>query len=359
MAFGLADPLRMATWISISPPALSSGNPVPPPFLIPALALGLADQMETALMQTRTLPITPVTITSTFPDHIQTRYCYRPRHNTSLFDAQVFARLREHALLPIAPKVLPPGTDILIPSTQPDAGKTRPAYWVIKKSNLLTGDHVARILDAFARALEGAERTDGQSAFHAGAFLKPCASKSIPWVSMDTLQPPRSSGQVAQEQSMRRMAAMIDLCLAIDSVLNTRGQSTLKRHDPRTFTRSRRLHHAICTTSPQEAIDYGLLQCNPFPPGVFDDITRVLRFGNLGTCVAISRGQAEKLHLDLNDDNAIYTSVMVLGNPGDLWDSFRHQGHPYLPSLGLLLPMTIGDMVFFNASELPQACSQA
>ncbi|RSH94141.1 hypothetical protein EHS25_003944 [Saitozyma podzolica] len=169
--------LRMATWISISPPALSSGNPVPPPFLIPALALGLADQMKTALMQTRTreaamvikhptrespattcassqLPVTPVTITSTFPDHIQTRYCYRPRHNTSLFDAQVFALLREHALLPIAPKVFPPGTDILIPSTQSDAGKTRPAYWVIKKSNLLTGDHVARILDAFARALE-------------------------------------------------------------------------------------------------------------------------------------------------------------------------------------------------------------
>jgi hypothetical protein len=136
-------------------------------------------------------------------------------------------------------------------------------------------------------------------------------------------------------------------------VLNTRGQSTLKRHDPSTLTRSRLLHHATRTTPPQEAIDYGRLQLNPFPPGVFDDITRVLRFGNLGTCVAISRGQAEKLHLDLNDDNAIYTSVMVLVNPGELWDSPRHQGHLYLPTVGLLVPMTIGDMVFFNASELP------
>jgi hypothetical protein len=301
-----------------------------------------------------------LTIQSTFPDHIQARYCYRPRHNTSLIDAQVFSLLRKHALLPLAPTVLPPGTDILIPSTHPDAGKARPAYWVIKKANLLTGDHVVRILDAFARALElgckphiqGAERTDGQSAFHAGAFLKPCASKSLPWVSMDTLQPPRSSGPAAQQHSMRRMAAMVDICLAIDSVLNTRGQNALKRHDPRTLTRSRRLHQTIRAAS-HEDIDYGRLESNPFPPGVLDDITRVLRFGNLGTCVAISRGQAEKLHLDLNDDNAIYTSIMVLGKPGELWHSSRHQGHLYLPTLGVMVPMTIGDMIFFNASELP------
>ncbi|GFZ44326.1 hypothetical protein JCM24511_02048 [Saitozyma sp. JCM 24511] len=196
-------------------------------------------------------------------------------------------------------------------------------------------------MDAFARALElgckphiqGAERKDGQSAFHAGAFLKPCASKSIPWLSMDTLHPPRSFGPVAQKQSMRSMAAKVDLCRAIDSVLNTRGQNALKSHDPCTLTRSRRLHQTIHTAS-HEDIDYGQLQSNPFPPGIFDDITRVLRFGNLGTCVAISRGQAEKLHLDLHDDNAIYTSIMVLGEPGELWDSSRHQGHLYLPTLG-------------------------
>jgi hypothetical protein len=104
--------------------------------------------------------------------------------------------------------------------------RTRPAYWVITKANLLTG--VDRILDAFARALElgckphiqGAESTDGRSAFHAGAFLKPCASKSLPWVFMDKLQPLRSSGPATQQHSMPRMAAMVDLCLAIDSVLN-------------------------------------------------------------------------------------------------------------------------------------------
>jgi hypothetical protein len=45
---------------------------------------------------------------------------------------------------------------------------------------------------------------------------------------------------------------------------------------------------------------------------------------------------------------------MVLRNPGELWNTSRHQGHLYLPTLWLLVPMTIGDMVFSNASELPQ-----
>jgi hypothetical protein len=44
----------------------------------------------------------------------------------------------------------------------------------------------------------------------------PALQRPVPWVSWDTLQPPRSSGKVAQENSMRRMAAMVDLCLAID-----------------------------------------------------------------------------------------------------------------------------------------------
>ncbi|RSH95837.1 hypothetical protein EHS25_000930 [Saitozyma podzolica] len=44
---------------------------------------------------------------------------------------------------------------------------------------------------------------------------------------------------------------------------------------------------------------------------------------------------------------------MVLGKPGELWNSTRHQGHLYLPTLGVMVPMTVGDMVFFHASELP------
>jgi hypothetical protein len=78
-----------------------------------------------------------------------------------------------------------------------------------------------------------------------------------------------------------------------------------------------------------------------------------LQFGNLGTCVAIGRGQSEKLHLDLNDNNALYTSIMVLGDKTKPWNNRQHQGSFYLPTLGIIVPMNIGDMVFFNASELP------
>jgi hypothetical protein len=58
------------------------------------------------------------------------------------------------------------------------------------------------------------------------------------------------------------------------------------------------------------------------------------------------------LRLDLNDDNANYTSIMVLGRYDELWDSSRYQGH-HLPTLGLMVPMPVCDMVFFETSELP------
>jgi hypothetical protein len=268
--------------------------------------------------------------------------------------------LKEHALLPLAPTVLPRNTDLLIPSTAPGNAQSRPAYWLIKKKSLLTIDQVNRILHALDHAnqlgcrphIHGAERSDGFSAFHAGAFLKPSATKSMPWVSNDTLQPPTSSGQRSLEQSTRRMTAMVKLCLAIDSVLNTRGQRALKAHDPKALARSRQLHQTIRSQA-DGAIDYGRLSTQPAPSDILSDFTKVLRFGNLGTCVAIGRGQSEKLHLDLNDNNSLYTSIMILGDKGRQWNTDRHQGSLYLPTLGVIVPMEIGDMVFFNASELP------
>jgi len=200
--------------------------------------------------------------------------------------------------------------------------------------------------------IHGAERSSGFSAFHAGAFLKPSATKSLPWVSNDTLQPPSSIGHKSQQQSAIRMEAMVNLCQAIDSVLNTRGQRALKAHDPKALSRSRQLHHTIRSQS-QNVIDYGRLRSHPLPATQLQDVTKILRFGNLGTCVAIGRGQSEKLHLDLNDNNALYTSIMVLGDKTKQWNANHHQGSLYLPTLGVIVPMNIGDMVFFNASELP------
>lgn len=299
-------------------------------------------------------------IPSHLPSQVQARYSYRPRHNTSQIDRQVFALLKENALLPIAPMVVRPDMDLLVPSTAPGNDNTRPAFWVIKKKNLLTDNHVQRLLDALDHAfalgckphIHGAERSDGFSAFHAGAFFKPCASKTIPWVSNDVLQPPSSKGKQSRAQSSKRMSAMVDLCLAIDSVLNTRGQRALKKHDPKALTRSRRLHQSIRNKG-GEQIDFGRLATDSNIDLGTKELTSVLRFGNLGTCVAIGRGQSEKLHLDLNDNNSLYTSIIVLGDKSDPWDDSRNQGSLYLPTLGMLIPMHIGDMVFFNASELP------
>ena len=272
----------------------------------------------------------------------------------------MFNLLKEHALLPKAPQVLRPDADILIPSTAPGNSCSRPKYWLIKKRNLLTNDHVDRIIQALDAAnqvgcrphIHGAERSDGFSAFHAGAFMKPSATKLLPWVSNDTVQPPSSAGPKSQQQSAIRMEAMVKLCMAIDSVLNTRGQRVLKTHDPKALSRSRQLHNTIRSQS-HNVIDYGRLQSHPVPPNTLGDVSKVLRFGNLGTCVAIGRGQSEKLHLDLNDTNTLYTSIMVLGDRAKQWNTSRHQGSLYLPTLGVLVPMNIGDMVFFNASELP------
>jgi hypothetical protein len=126
----------------------------------------------------------------------------------------------------------------------------------------------------------------------------------------------------------------------------------LKAHDSKALARSWKLHHTIRSQS-DNTIDYGQLSTQPASDNILDDVTRVLRFGNLGTCVTIGRGQSEKLHLNLNDNNALYTSTMVLGDKNKKWNSNRHQGSLYLPTLGVVVAMYIGDMVFFNASELP------
>ena len=148
---------------------------------------------------------------------MQARYCYRPRHNTAHIDRQAFNLLEEHALLSLAPRDLRPDTDILIPSTVPGNTRSRPTYWFIKKGNLLTNVHVDRIDQSLDFAnqvgcrhhIHGAERSDGFSAFHAGAFLKASDTKSLPWVSNDTLQPPTSTGNQCQQQSAIRMESIL------------------------------------------------------------------------------------------------------------------------------------------------------
>jgi hypothetical protein len=52
------------------------------------------------------------------------------------------------------------------------------------------------------------------------------------------------------------------------------------------------------------------------------------------------RGQAEKPHLRLNDLSAVYTFIMVIGT-GEPWNTSQNQGSLFLPTLGLIVPMTM------------------
>jgi len=78
-----------------------------------------------------------------------------------------------------------------------------------------------------------------------------------------------------------------------------------------------------------------------------------LRFGNLGTTVAIGRGQSEKLHLDVHDDEELPTILMVLGKENEDWDHSDGKGDILLPTLGLAVPLYPGDIFIFYASLVP------
>jgi hypothetical protein len=76
-----------------------------------------------------------------------------------------------------------------------------------------------------------------------------------------------------------------------------------------------------------------------------------LRFGNLGTTIAFGKGQSEMLHLDRGDCPKTYTLVMVFGD-GE-WDTSKGQGDLVLPTLGWRIPLQSGDVVHFQACNLP------
>lgn len=317
----------------------------------------MGDLMQTSLM------ITEIYFPELDPK-FQSRYSIPPRPDSKRLLNDVHKLIDEFKLAwnPYNdPKVLDSRIDWKILSTAPGAGTTRPKYAVIKKRSLLTGEQIKRIMNAMAKAIAAGckpfitkkkERTDGAPAYHLGAIKRACASHSTPWITKDTIQPPTSDSVAAISAAESRMTAMVELCLAIDSVLNTRGQSALEAEDPKALERSRRLHDML-KAEMGHSVDCGRLLTHPVDADLMQQVSQVIRFGNLGTAVAVSQGQSEKLHIDVNDHNAMYTSIIVLGHKDDPWDSSENRGSLHLPTLGVMLPLDIGDMVFFTASDLP------
>ncbi|ORY21808.1 hypothetical protein BCR39DRAFT_508291, partial [Naematelia encephala] len=243
---------------------------------------------------------------------------------------------------------------------QLQTGSGRPRYCIIKKSSLLTGDMMERIMRAMEHALtvgcrpflKSNSRSSGHPSFHVGHFLKPSSQHDTPWVSRDTLQPSWNDSASATATHENRQDAMMSLALAIDSVLNGRVQKALKEIDPSSLKWSQR---RVREEGKKGAINYST---SSIPPNAArsikeDDISQLFRYGNLATCVAIGRGQSEKLHLDLHDDNKSYTIILNCGHPSDPWDRSENQGSLVLPTLGGSLPMNLGDVVFLEASTIP------
>ena len=69
--------------------------------------------------------------------------------------------------------------------------------------------------------------------------------------------------------------------------------------------------------------------------------------------VALGRGQSEKIHLDLHDDNQVYTIILNCGRQSQPWNRTKQQGSLNLPTLGCSIPMNIGDVVLAETACLP------
>jgi hypothetical protein len=120
----------------------------------------------------------------------------------------------------------------------------------------------------------------------------------------------------------------------------------LKDHDEPALHRSRHLHRDFKQGA---EIDYQGLATYSVD-GV--EKSKIIRFGNIGSSVAIGQDQSQSLRLDRHDQS-LYTCLMVIGDKSRLWKTDKNQGSLVLPTLGLIVPLHIGDMVFFTAAELP------
>lgn len=196
----------------------------------------------------------------------------------------------------------------------------------------------------------GGLRSDYEAPFHIGVFKHPNQTFDHPWVTKDTLQ--GFSGNSASRHN--KIAAMLPLCSALDSIAFGPIANVLRQVAPETLQKSTAFATLRRHSSQVQRHDFAQVLCG----GSSDNNSTLdpwpyLRFGNLGTCVAIGKGQSEKLHLDVHDDEVLPTVLMIMGEDGQNWDRSQGQGDIVLPTLGLSVPLFPGDVFIFYASLLP------
>lgn len=196
---------------------------------------------------------------------------------------------------------------------------------------------------------QGGSRSDYEVPFHIGVFKHPSRIFDQPWITKDTLQ--GLSGDTKTRQV--RIDKMMGLCKSLDNLVNGRLQRLIGKVSPSLLDKYRQFARLRQTTD--KVIRHDMDQ-RDLPAGLDKySVNRwpFLRFGNLGTTVAIGRGQSEKLHLDVHDDEELPTILMVLGKEGQDWDHSDGKGDIILPTLGLSVPLYPGDVFIFYASLLP------
>lgn len=197
--------------------------------------------------------------------------------------------------------------------------------------------------------VDGGSRSDYEVPFHIGVFKHPHRKWTQPWITRDTLQGLTGTGPTRQT----RIGKMMGLCRSIDDMVLDKLEPFLADLRPglvgkyRAYsqvrsTTDRILRHDLDTATLPAEVLRGSADRWPF-----------LRFGNLGSTVAIGRGQSEKLHLDVHDDEVLPTVLMVVGNKNDYWDHSDGDGDVILPTLGLSVPLFPGDALVFYSSYLP------
>ena len=155
-----------------------------------------------------------------------------------------------------------------------------------------------------------------------------------------------------------RREAMLGLCAAVDSIANTAVKRHMRRLDESTYRRHHRIKLLLKLGETSGHLDTrgDNLEDLPDKPRRMKETKKLLRFGDIATCLAFANGQSEKLHLDLHDDRRhLYSTLLVLGRQGGNWDRATGRGDLLLPTLGLALPLYPGDALFFQPALLPHS----
>jgi hypothetical protein len=314
-------------------------------------------------------------ITSPYPELVQADIVLNGKPNRTRIQDRVDRLKSEYGISPGPLQRAPLHGNILIPVPN---NITKQPFWGFRASGILPQHLMDGVIEAMAEAeaagchpninplkkaaarakrrereglsptSTGGARSDYEVPFHIGVFKHPSRVFDQPWITKDTLQGLSGDGKTRE----MRIGKMMALCKSLDNLVNGRVQRLLAKVTPQTLVKFRQF--ARLRASSDQIIQHDIHD-RPLPAALerFDTRWPFLRFGNLGTTVAIGRGQSEKLHLDVHDDEELPTILMVLGREGQDWDHSDRQGDIMLPTLGLSIPLYPGDIFIFYASLIP------